>query len=64
MGRFTKIFGIVVAAMFFLLGLYVLLSPRFNYLPKEAKVIFSVFLFLYGGYRMVRYIYRDREEEE
>jgi hypothetical protein len=63
MGKFTKIIGIAVAAMFFLLGVYVLLSSRFSDLPKETRVIFAVFLFLYGAYRMVRYIYKDREEE-
>ena len=64
MGKFTKIFGIAVAALFFLLGIFILVSPRFSYLPKEAKVIFAVFLFLYGAYRMVRYIFKDRDEEE
>jgi hypothetical protein len=66
MGNFNKIFGIAVAAMFFFLGAYLLLSPRFAYLPKEVKVIFSVFLFLYGAFRIVRYIYqgRDKNEEE
>jgi hypothetical protein len=64
MGKFTKIIGIAIAAMFFLLGAFVLLSSRFSGLPKETRVIFAVFLFLYGAYRMVRYIYKDREEEE
>ncbi len=64
MGKFTRIIGIAVAAMFFLLGAFVLLSSRFSNLPKEARVIFAVFLFLYGAYRMVRYIYKDRDEEE
>jgi hypothetical protein len=64
MGKFTKIFGIVVSAMFFILGVFILTSSRFSYLPKEIKVIFAVFLFLYGAYRMVRYIYKDRDEEE
>jgi len=64
MGKFTKIFGIVVAAMFFFLGAYLLFSPRFAYLPKEIKVIFAVFLFLYGAFRIVRYIYQDRDHNE
>ena len=66
MGRYTKIFGIVVAAMFFFLGGFLLLSPRYDYLPKEIKVIFAVFLFLYGAFRIVGYIYqhRDKDEEE
>jgi hypothetical protein len=66
MARFNKILGIAVAAMFFILGFWLLFSPRFNYLTKEIKVIFAVFLFLYGAFRIVRYIYsgRDRDDEE
>lgn len=63
MKRFNTILGITVALLFFGLGFYVLLHPRFSYLPKEMKVIFAVFLFLYGAFRLVRYIYKDREEE-
>jgi hypothetical protein len=64
MGKFNKILGIAVAAMFFLLGFWLLFSPRFSYLTKEIKVIFAIFLFLYGAFRMVRYLYRDRDDDE
>jgi hypothetical protein len=64
MGRFNKIFGIAVAAMFFYLGFWLMFSPRFSYLPKEIKVIFAVFLFLYGAFRIIRYIYSDRDRDD
>jgi hypothetical protein len=64
MEKFNKILGIAVAAMFFVLGFWLLFSPRFNYLTKEIKVIFAVFLFLYGAFRLVRYIFKDRDKEE
>ena len=64
MGKFNKIFGIAVAAMFILLGFWILFDQRFNYLPKEVKVIFAVFLFLYGAFRIVRHIFKERDEEE
>ena len=63
MGKFNKIFGIAVAAMFFFLGFWILLSPRFNYLTKEIKVIFAIFLFLYGAFRVVRYLFKERDDE-
>jgi hypothetical protein len=62
MANFNKILGIAVSCMFFLLGFYILLSPKI-YFPKEVKVIFAVFLFLYGAFRFVRYIYKDRDED-
>jgi len=59
-----KYFSLAVVAMFFILGVYLLVSPSFNYLPKEVRVIFSVFLFLYGAYRLVRVLTKRKEEEE
>jgi hypothetical protein len=64
MEKFNKILGISVACMFFFLGFYILLNPRFAGRPKEMKVIFAVFLFLYGAYRLVRYLYKDRDEDQ
>jgi membrane protease YdiL (CAAX protease family) len=62
--KFNRIFGIAVASLFFALGFYILLSPTFDYLSKEMRVIFAVFLFLYGTFRIVRYVYRNRREED
>jgi hypothetical protein len=64
MRNFTRYFGMAVAALFFVLGIYLLASPNYRYLPKEVRVIFAVFLFLYGAFRIVRYIYKDREDDE
>jgi hypothetical protein len=64
MAKYWKIFSVAVVMMWYFLGFYVLLSPRFNGLTKEIKVIFSVFLFLYGSWRLVRIITRDRERRE
>jgi hypothetical protein len=61
MSRFGKILGISVSVAFFLLGFFVLLAPRFSYLPQHVRVIFAVFLFLYGGWKLTRYIFKKRE---
>jgi hypothetical protein len=64
MGKFSKIFGIVVSIMFFVLGGYILFSPRFDTLSREIRVVFAVVLYLYGAYRLFRYIYKDRDRDE
>jgi hypothetical protein len=64
MSKYWKIFSIAVIAMYFFLGVYVLVSPRFDGLTREIKVIFAVFLFLYGGWRLARIFTRDRERRE
>jgi hypothetical protein len=62
MAKYWRIFSILVVLMWFFLGFYLLLSPRFNGLTKETRVIFAVFLFLYGGWRLARIFTKDREE--
>jgi uncharacterized membrane protein len=64
MSKYWKIFSSAVIAMYFVLGVYVLVSPRFDGLTREIKVIFAVFLFLYGGWRLARIFTRDRERRE
>jgi uncharacterized membrane protein len=64
MSKYWKIFSIAVILMYFFLGFYLLFSPRFNGLTKEIKVIFAVFLFLYGGWRLARIFTKDRERRE
>jgi hypothetical protein len=64
MAKFSKILGITVSSLFILLGVYLLVSPRFSSLPMEVRVIFAVFLFLYGAWRLTRYIMKDRSREE
>jgi ABC-type nickel/cobalt efflux system permease component RcnA len=64
MAKFWKIFSIAVVLMWFFLGFYLLLSHRFDGLTKEIRVIFAVFMFLYGSWRLARIIVRDREEKE
>ncbi len=64
MAKYWKIFSFAVVLMWFFLGFYVLLSHRFDGLTKEIRVIFAVFLFLYGSWRLVRIITKDRERRE
>ena len=64
MAKFSKILGITVSALFILLGVCLLVCHRFSGLTSEIRVIFAVFLFLYGAWRMVRYIYKDRNRDE
>lgn len=64
MKRFSKYFAIAIVSLYFFLGVFVLVSPRVNLQPKELKVIFAVFLFLYGAWRLARIITKERENKE
>ncbi len=64
MQKFAQYFSWFVILLYFVLGIYVLVSPRFQYLSKEIKIIFAIFLFLYGGFRMARLWTKNREKNE
>jgi hypothetical protein len=64
MAKYWKLFSILVVLLWFFLGFYVLLGPRFDGLTREIRVIFSIFLFLYGGWRLARIFTKDREQRE
>jgi len=61
MQKAIKYFSYLVILLYFFLGVFILVSPRFHYLSKEIKVIFSIFLFLYGGFRLARMWTKNRE---
>jgi ABC-type nickel/cobalt efflux system permease component RcnA len=60
MKKFAKYFAIAVVTLYFFLGVFVLVSPRFDSMQKELKIVFAVFLFLYGSWRLVRILTKDR----
>ena len=64
MQKFAKYFAWFVIVLYFALGVYVLVSPRHPHLSKELKIIFAMFLFLYGGFRMARLWSKTRENTE
>ena len=64
MKKYYKYFAYTVAAMYFVLAVFVFTSPYFKYLPQTVKVIFAVFLFLYGAFRLARIWSNSREEED
>ena len=64
--RVMSLVRIIIILMFFVLGAFVLFSPNFNYIPWNFRVIFSIFILLYGIYRLISSLQkfkRNREEE-
>ena len=57
---------IAIILMFFVFGAYVLFSSNLDYIPRNFRVIFAIFILLYGFYRLVssfQKFKKDREEE-
>ena len=64
MKRFADLFSLFVILLYFALGTYVLMSSRFSGMQKEFRIIFAIFLFLYGAFRMARLWTKRRERNE
>ncbi len=64
MKKFSKYFAIAVVCLYFFLGVFVLVSPRFASMNKQFKVIFAIFLFLYGAWRLARILTKVRANKE
>lgn len=54
MQKIARYFSWFVILLYFVLGVWVVVSPRFDNLSKELRYIFAIFLFLYGGFRLAR----------
>jgi len=67
MEKFNLYFSLLIVLGFFFLATYLLVSPTFSYIGIEVRVIFSVFLYLYGTFRILKVLTkrkrRDNEDE-
>lgn len=65
MAKFSKILGITVSSLFIIFGIYLFTNPpKFAYLSQEVRIIFAIFLLVYGAWRLVRYIMKDQSKDE
>jgi len=67
-GNIQKYISLAVILLYFIAGCYLLISPRFQMMQKEFRIILAICLILYGGYRLARIFMikkiDTREEEE
>lgn len=66
MEKVMRYISLLIIVGFFVLATFLLVGSYFSYLPQEVRVIFAIFLYLYGMLRLVRTFTkkRSREEEE
>ncbi|TSA24325.1 MAG: hypothetical protein D4R67_12090 [Bacteroidetes bacterium] len=62
MEKFTFYFSILIVLGFFILATYLLISPSFSYLSTEIRVVFAVFLYLYGAFRILRILTKHKKQ--
>lgn len=56
--------GMAVIAMFFLFGLFILISPVFSYVPQNYRVFIAIFMMGYGLFRLIQMVQKIRKSKE
>ena len=51
---FMVIFSLVMVLLYIGIGIYLLVSKTFDYIPMQYRSVFAIFLMLYGIFRFVR----------
>ncbi len=61
--RIILYFGILIVALFYVLGIFVIFSHMFAYIPMNYRVIIGILLMLYGTFRLVLIYNKSRNAE-
>ena len=56
--------GLLIVVVIFLLGLSILLSNYFNYIPQNMKWIFALLIMSYAALRLVNNLSKFKKNEE
>ncbi len=61
---FYWIFGLIIAALFLLFGLFIIFSDAFTYVPENFRIVIGIFLIAYGLFRVINIFIKNRKNEE
>jgi hypothetical protein len=62
--KYTKVFSLLVIALFFALGLFIAFSNYFTYIPKNYRIIFAFLIVAYGSFRLVTIIFKPKSQND
>jgi hypothetical protein len=51
-----KLFGLIIVVFILLMGLFLIFSTYFDYMPKNIRIVLGLFLIVYGVFRFVNII--------
>jgi hypothetical protein len=62
--KYLKYFGLILVAVFFILGFLLIFSDYFLYIPKNIRIIFASIIMAYGAFRLVTIVYKPKVSED
>jgi cytochrome c biogenesis protein CcdA len=57
------IFGLFMVLVYLGMGVFILVTHTFDYIPVTFRVVFAIIMILYGIFRFVRIYYKLRDPE-
>lgn len=61
--KFMLVLGFVMVAIYFALGMVLMFSPIFKYIPQNMRIIFGIFFCAYSLFRLVRTYMKLKEQK-
>lgn len=62
LAHLMSIFGIMKVILIIVLGTYILISSRFDYLPKYFRPVFAMVIIAYGVFRLVNILFKFKNK--
>jgi membrane protease YdiL (CAAX protease family) len=64
LNKYTRIFSFIVVGFFIILGLFLVFSDYFSYIPRNYRIIFAFLLVAYGSFRFVTILNKPKKETD
>jgi hypothetical protein len=61
---YYQIFGLLVVILLVILGIYVLFSKQFEYIPSNFRFVIGFFIIAYGAFRLVNIIVKSKRNDD
>jgi hypothetical protein len=64
LSKYMKYFGFLTVAFFFILGVLLIFSGLFDYIPRNYRIIFAAIIISYSAFRMVTILNKPKESAD
>ena len=61
--KYLRYFGFIFVAFFIVLGILLIFTDYFSYIPKNIRIVFAAIIILYGAFRLLTLLYKAKQSE-
>jgi len=63
LNKYLRIFGFIFVAFFLVLGILLIFTDYFSYIPQNIRIVFAGILILYGAFRLLTLVNKYKQSE-